>query len=101
MHERTKAVAIKPAVRRKVEARDNYCCIFCGSPHARGEAHFINRSQGGLGIEENLVTVCRACHAQMDDGQARTIYRNFAESYLKTLYPDWDKAKLVFDKHKN
>lgn len=97
MHRRTKAVAIKPEVRARVEERDNYCCIFCGRA-GRGEAHFINRSQGGLGIEENLLTVCRDCHIQMDNGQATKLYRAKAEQYLKSIYPDWDKSKLVFNK---
>lgn len=97
MHKRTKAVAISPEVRKKVEERDGFCCIFCGKP-GRGEAHFINRSQGGLGVEENILTVCRYCHSQMDNGQATKLYRTKAEEYLKSKYPDWDKSKLVYDK---
>lgn len=95
---RTKACEIPPEVREKVEDRDNHCCIFCGSPEARGEAHFINRSQGGLGIEENIVTVCRNCHREMDNGLNTKLYRNMAEEYLKSKYPDWNKSKLVFNK---
>lgn len=97
MHKRTKAVAISPEVRAEVEERDNHCCIFCGRP-GRGEAHLINRSQGGLGIPENIVTVCRPCHHQMDNGQATKLYRAKAEEYLKSKYPEWDRSKLVFDK---
>ena len=97
MQRRTKAVAISPEVRAEVEERDNHCCIFCGRP-GRGEAHLINRSQGGLGIPENIVTVCRPCHHQMDNGQATKLYRAKAEEYLKSKYPEWDRSKLVFDK---
>ena len=97
MHNRTKATAITPKVRQAVEERDGHCCIFCGQI-GRGEGHFIKRSQGGLGIEQNIVTVCRACHHQMDDGFARELYLIKAESYLKRLYPDWDKANLVYKK---
>lgn len=97
MHKRTKAIAISPEVRKKVEERDGFCCIFCGKP-GRGEAHFINRSQGGLGVEENILTVCRECHGQMDNGQATKLYRAKAEEYLRSKYPDWDKSKLVYDK---
>ena len=97
MQRRTKAVAITPEVRAEVEERDNHCCIFCGRP-GRGEAHLINRSQGGLGIPENIVTVCRLCHHQMDNGQATKLYRAKAEEYLKSKYPEWDRSKLVFDK---
>ena len=94
---RTKACEITPEVRAIVEERDKHRCIFCGNP-GRGEAHFVNRSQGGLGIPENLLTVCRSCHNQMDNGQAIGLYRMKAEEYLKSKYPDWDKSKLVFNK---
>lgn len=97
MHKRTKATAITPAVRARVEERDGHCCIFCGRV-GRGEGHFIKRSQGGLGIEENLITVCRACHFQMDDGLARALYMQKAESYLKSIYADWDRSKLIYKK---
>lgn len=97
MHKRTKAVAIPQKVREAVEERDGYCCIFCGKK-GQGNAHFINRSQGGLGIEENLVTACWPCHSAMDNGQAGKLYRMQAEEYLKSKYPDWDKSKLVYDK---
>lgn len=98
MHKRTKACSISPKVKAIVEERDNHCCIFCGSPDARGDAHLVNRSQGGLGIEENLLTVCSHCHREMDNGLNTKYYRDKAEEYLKSLYPDWDKSKLVYDK---
>ena len=98
MHKRTKACSILPKVREEVEKRDNHCCIFCGSPNARGEAHFINRSQGGLGIPENLVTACSHCHREMDNGLNTKHYRSVAEEYLKSHYPEWDKSKLVYNK---
>jgi 5-methylcytosine-specific restriction endonuclease McrA len=97
MQKRTKAVAISPETRARVEDRDGGCCIFCGK-RGRGEAHLINRSQGGLGVEQNIVTVCRECHMQMDNGQATKLYRDKAEAYLKSIYPDWDRSKLVYNK---
>ena len=95
--QRTRACEISPEVRGIVEKRDGYCCIFCGAP-GRGEAHYINRSQGGLGIPENIITVCRFCHNQMDNGMASKLYRIKAEAYLKAHYPDWDVSKLVYNK---
>jgi len=94
---RTKACEITPEVRAIVEERDEGRCIFCNAP-GRGEAHFVNRSQGGLGIPENIVTVCRYCHNQMDNGMASKLYRMKAEKYLKSKYPEWDKSKLIYDK---
>lgn len=94
---RTKACEITPETRQIVEERDGHCCIFCGRP-GRGEAHFINRSQGGLGIPENIVTVCRPCHQQMDNGLFTQVFRQKAEDYLKSQYPYWDRDKLVYHK---
>ena len=98
MHERTKKVAIPRQVREAVEKRDHYRCIFCGSLNARGEAHIINRSQGGLGVEQNIVTVCPKCHNQMDNGQASKLYKEKAEAYVKGIYKDWKKEDLIYDK---
>lgn len=100
MHRRTKEVAIPSSVRQAVEDRDGHCCIFCGSPNARGEAHVINRSQGGLGVEQNLVTVCPKCHSQMDNGQASKLFKEKAQNYLKAFYKDYDPKDYVFDKWK-
>jgi len=97
MHKRTKACAIIPKVREEVEHRDGGCCIFCGSP-GRGEAHVIARSHAGLGVPENIVTVCRPCHDRMDNSQARDLYVNRAKEYLKSIYPDWDETKLIYTK---
>lgn len=98
MNNRTKAVAIPQEVKKRVEERDNHCCIFCGSPNARGEAHVIGRAQGGLGIEENLITTCRYCHNMMDNSWARDTYVNKAKEYLKAIYPGWDEKKYIYDK---
>ena len=95
---RTKACEIKPKVREAVEERDNHCCVFCGSPNARGEAHIVRRSQGGLGREQNLLTVCRYCHRQFDEGHDRELYMNRAVNYMKEHYPDWNIGDLVYKK---
>lgn len=94
---RTKAVAITPKVRQAVEERDGYCCIFCGQ-RGRGEGHYISRAHGGLGVEENLITVCRKCHNEMDNGLLTQIYREKAEAYLRGIYPDWDRTKYIYKK---
>ena len=99
---RTKATDIPPKVKRIVEERDSIdghpCCIFCGSPDAHGEGHVIARSQAGLGVEKNIITVCRKCHAAMDNSQARPLYVQKAKEYLMSIYPDWNEKDLVYDK---
>jgi len=63
---RTKALEIPQKVKRAVWKRDGERCILCGSPHAAPEAHYVPRSAGGLGVEENIVTLCRSCHDAYD-----------------------------------
>ena len=88
-------------IREEVEERDNHQCVFCGSRECRGEAHFIRRSQGGLGIPQNLLTACRTCHWQFDEGPLKDYYQDKAREYLKSKYPDWDEKELVYDKWKD
>lgn len=98
MKKRTKALMIRKDVKDRVWERDNHCCVYCGNPYANPEAHFIPRSQGGLGIEENILTLCRECHHKFDQSPKRLHMRRFFESYLKSLYPDWDEERLVYRK---
>ena len=98
MNARTKATSIPPKVREQVEERDGHVCVFCHSPNARGEAHYIRRSQGGLGIPENLLTLCRMHHRYLDEGPNKEYYQEKAREYLKSKYPNWDESKLVYNK---
>lgn len=100
---RTKACEIKPKVREAVERRDSIdgvpCCVFCHtSRNVRGEAHYIRRSQGGLGIEQNLLTTCRSCHQKFDEGKEKAKLREEAAEYLRSHYPDWNENDLVYRK---
>lgn len=97
MHKRTRATNIKTRVKRTVEERDGGCCIFCGR-RGRGEAHVIPRSHGGLGVEQNLITVCRECHFQMDDTIARPLFLELAKKHLKKFYPDWTTDSVIYKK---
>lgn len=101
---RTKALAIKPKVRERVYTRDNGECVLCRlmlethNNYALECAHFISRSQGGLGIEENLVNLCRNHHRDYDQSARRTEYREIIEKYLADKYPDWYAKRLVYGK---
>jgi 5-methylcytosine-specific restriction endonuclease McrA len=105
MKERTKATSIPPKVREEVERRDSIngvpACIFCHTTiGVRGESHFIRRSQGGLGIPKNLLTVCKKCHREFDDGKMSELYKEKAREYLKSKYLDWNEEDLVYNKWK-
>lgn len=102
MKKRTKSLDIPAEVKKAVALRDSFdghpCCILCGSPNAAPNAHYIPRSQGGLGIEENIVTLCLRCHTMYDQTDQRPIYGQAIKQYLMQKYPDWDETKLYYKK---
>ena len=103
MHKRTKATSISKEVRRKVYERDKECCILCGRhvPERCACAHVIRRSQGGLGIEQNIVTLCDDCHREMDGyGDHRRLLRE-AQAYIEAEYGYIDPHDLVYDKYRD
>lgn len=94
---RTKALEIPPEVKEAVYERDNGACIWCAK---RGEpnAHYIPRSHGGLGIEENILTLCWGCHMKYDQTTNRGRMGAFFKRYLKSKYPDWTEEKCIYKK---
>lgn len=107
MKDRTKALQIPYPVKQAVADRDSVegwpCCVLCGrpaptsAPLAFSCAHYIARSQGGLGIEENILTLCPACHGEYD-GTERKKLRPILTRHLRECYNSWDKKKLTYDK---
>lgn len=98
MHKQTKATGIPYKVKKRVWERDGECCILCGNPHAAPESHYIRRSQGGKGIEQNIVTLCRRCHDDFDNGDKRAEYGRIIEDYLKGCYKNWNPEELYYKK---
>lgn len=99
MRRETKATSIPRAVKDAVFRRDNMCCIVCGSIYGLPNAHFIARSHGGLGVEENILTLCPECHREYDQSPNRRFYREKFRAYLKSKYPNWDESKLIYKKY--
>ena len=96
---RTKALEIPQTVKAKVFERDGGCCVWCGSPAGQPNAHYIPRSRGGLGIEENILTLCwQPCHLNYDQSTERKRMREYFRDYLKSKYPEWDENKLTYKK---
>lgn len=96
MFKQTKATDISRFVKELVYERDNGCCVICGRA-GLPEAHFIRRSQGGLGVDENIVTLCRECHEAFDNGNKE--YEQIIRNYLQSKYPEWDETKLIYKKY--
>lgn len=105
MHQRTKALSIPTAVKAAVADRDSHggwpCCILCGRPAperlAWSNAHYISRGQGGLGVEENILTLCPDCHRAYDTGKRQAL-RPILRAYLQDNYPGWDEENLIYRK---
>lgn len=103
---RSKATDISMAVKRKVFERDDGRCVVCGNYcNVMPNAHYIPRSKGGLGIEENIVTLCteltpNKCHRKYDFGtkEERNQIKRIIRKYLQSKYDNWDEEKLVYKK---
>jgi len=94
-----KACDISARVKAIVWARDKGRCILCADTMAFPNAHaIVSRAHGGLGVEENIITLCNHCHLEYDHGNDREYLRGRIESYLKSKYPNWNKADLVYRK---
>lgn len=67
-----KACEISEKTKKIVWERDEGKCVACGCIYAAPNAHYIRRSQGGLGVPENIVTLCtnfgNGCHSKFDSG---------------------------------
>lgn len=98
MSKRSKACDISQKVKKAVWERDNHYCIYCGNPQAMPNAHYIRRSKGGLGIEQNVVTLCTKCHHEYDNGSGRETIGAFIREYLMSQYEDWCEEKLIYRK---
>lgn len=108
MHRQTKATSIPQATKDEVNRRDGGHCIICGAP---GDpcAHVVRRSQGGMGIVQNIVTLCNECHYSLDEGlflsrlkplglNSQAEVREYVIGYLKGFYPDWTEEAMKYKK---
>lgn len=96
----------------RIAERDRHECLFCKIKYhmelSRSDMllniadvmHYINKSQGGLGIEENGVLGCRFHHSLLDNGKwgLRPEMLAIMREHLMQCYPDWDEKSLVYKK---
>ena len=112
MHRMTLYTAIPAKVKAAVAARDSAhgpaTCILCGTPGSPC-CHVVRRSQGGMGVEENIVSLCGPCHYAFDEGMGmkrlhplgfttQEQIQDYIIEYLRTFYPDWSKEKVTYKK---
>lgn len=106
MRKDTKARDFSRKVKEQISERDSIdgwpCCVNCGAaapaPLAFSNAHFIARSQGGLGIAENGLTLCTECHRRYDQTTDRKKMREYFREYLKSKYENWNEEDLIYRK---
>lgn len=106
MRKDTKARDFNRKAKEAISERDSIdgwpCCVNCGAAApaslAWSNAHFISRAQGGLGIPENGLTLCPACHRKYDQTTAREGLREYFRQYLMECYPGWREADLYYRK---
>ena len=102
-----KATDIPKHVKNAVFLRDEGKCVVCGNYiNVMPNAHYIPRSEGGLGIEENVVTLCteftkNQCHRKYDFGtkEEKAYCKEKIRNHLMSKHQGWNEEKLVFKKY--
>ena len=111
-HKQTRRHDFTPLIRKRIEERD-MGCIFCRMNYHMPQndyfatntfsiMHYIPRSQGGLGIEQNAAVGCIYHHNLMDNGNndlPKEIL-GMMKASLKQLYPDLNEGNLTYNKWK-
>ena len=104
MRKDTKARDFDRYTKLAISERDSIegwpCCVYCGAAApgqlAWSNAHYIARSQGGLGVLENGLTLCPMCHRRYDQSFRRKQMREFFREYLKSKYEYWNEDELIY-----
>lgn len=103
MTKRTRELDISKKVKDIVWERDEGRCIICDTwMNVMPNSHYIPRSRGGLGIEQNVACMCQDCHYKYDFGygEEREAIRVKFHDYLERVYDYWlwEEEKLVYKK---
>lgn len=111
-HKYTGKLRFDQKTRKRIYSRDQGTCIFCNMGYLnectsemllgiKDVMHFVPKSRMGLGVEQNGAIGCRYHHNLLDNGNKglrQDMLERF-ETYLRSLYPDWDKEKQVYRKY--
>lgn len=112
MHKQTRQTAISASVKAAwppgTAPTAPATCILCGAPGGP-HCHVVRRSQGGMGVVENIVTLCGPCHYAFDEGlfmdrlrplgfHSQADIRAYIINYLRGFYPDWTEEKVRYHK---
>lgn len=101
---RSKATNISQKTKEIVWERDKGCCVICGNTYnVMPNSHYIRRSHGGLGIEQNIFTACtdltdNQCHSRWDKYLCSKKEIKKVKDYFKSKYPNWREKDLYYKK---
>lgn len=95
---RSKATDITIEVRQEVLLRDNGICVFCKRQNGIPNAHYIPRSKGGLGIVQNVVSLCPECHYAFDFTTRHKEVGDVVKAHLEAHYPDFTDEQRIYKK---
>lgn len=100
---RTKACDISDNVKREVWERDGGVCVICRIRPGSPNMHYVRRSDGGLGIKENVCCGCYICHNEYDNGYNKDInlrehHGQIIKKYLNECYPDFKDEDRYYKK---
>ena len=95
--QRSLATKITPDVRQDVKVRDNGMCRICGTMENIELHHAIfPRSQGGLGVANNLISLCQFHHRQYHDGNG--YISEEIKNIMNELYPNVTMNERKYNK---
>lgn len=104
---RSKYCDIPQSVKQKVFERDGGRCVICGNVYnVMPNAHILSRAKGGLGVEENIITLCtlmtpNQCHHKFDNGTKKEKEKmlKIITRYMKSIYgEEWNIENQKYKK---
>ena len=104
---RSKYCDIPQEVKQRVFDRDGGRCVICGNSYnVMPNAHILSRAKGGLGVEENIITLCtlmtpNKCHHRFDNGSKKEKEKmlRIITGYMKSIYGNsWNYENYKYKK---
>lgn len=105
MSKMQKACEFPADVRERIKERDGGC-IFCRMGYDVTKdcgyglqiMHYISRSHGGKGVEQNGALGCLYHHNRLDNSPQRAEMMELYRKYLMVQYDNWSEVELTYTK---
>lgn len=96
MSKRSKACDISPKVKKKYGKEITIVVLYVEVLMQCQMLIILVEHKGGLGIEQNIVTLCMRCHNDYDNGNSRVSTGYKIQWYLKSCYDNWNEKDLIY-----